>query len=104
MFTPLELQEEHPAAVFSVYGYFLTVPRFSAPATFTRTGIQVSVLLIVAMGNPYRLPSGIVERKRSHGLGLPFDPALFRDSLPPRSTSQARPALFGLALQSEKRT
>jgi len=37
------------------YGYFLTVPRFSAPATFTRTGIQVGVLLIVAMGNRKKL-------------------------------------------------
>ena len=96
----LELQEEHPAAVFSVYGYFLTVPRFSAPATFTRTGIQVSVLLIVAMGNPYRLPSGIVERKRSHGLGLPLILLCFGIHFHLAQRHRHVLPLFGLALQS----
>ena len=88
----LELQEEHPAAVFSVYGYFLTVPRFSRASNVHP--YWYSGRCPAHCSNGESLPSAIrYRRTKAKPWPRPaLDPALFRDSLPPRSTSQARPA------------
>ena len=98
----LKLQEEHLPTVFFVYGYFLTIPRFSTPTTLSRTGIQISVLLIITMRNPYRLPSGIVERKRSHGPGLFIILPCFRVHFHFTQRYRHILSLFCLAFQSGK--